>query len=879
MKNYIYLLLISLSVFLSGFSASAAGRDGSTVDSPTTTSTAPLRVATCPAAYEEQNGIVVIETESLNLPSGWQKKTSAGGHTGSAYIDWTGAENFSKTGIGLIETTIKINKTGKYIFQWRNRVGLGTSLTDHNDTWLRFPDASDFYGERTTRKVYPYGTGKTPNPNGAGSDGWFKVYFNAGVWNWAWATYVSDRDAMQVVVEFDKPGVYKLQISARSKGHLLDRIVMFHSSVSPSSAQTLTRTETKCLGETPANQAPVVSNPIPDQVATAGTNLTYTVPSNTFSDPNADALSYSASLSTGASLPSWLTFNAASRTFSGTSPASTTLTLRVTASDGQGGQTSDDFALRINAPAPNPVPTVNAGADKQLSLPTTQVSLSGSASDNGRLVSTVWTKVSGPAATLTAANSLTLTASSLTAGTYVFRLTATDDQGATAFDEATVTVNPATVTAQQVVSLSLMNADTDQEIKLLVPGEQINLATLPTKNLNIRATTNPVKVGSVKMVLSGKQSHTQTETGFPYALFGDTGGDYKNWTPAEGSYTLTVTPYTGAGATGTAGTPLTMNFTVIDQAAPVNQAPVLASIGNKTMTLGQTLGFTAQATDADVPAQALTYSTTGPVSSGINASTGSFTWTPTTTGTFSLTIKVTDNGSPAQFAQEVIAVTVNPASPQQEVISFSLINATTDQVIKVLTNGEQINLATLASRSINIRANTNPGTVGSVKMVLSGKQSRTQTDNGAPYALFGDKDGNYNNWTPSTGSYSLTGTPYTASAAGGTAGGSLTISFTVVDQPAGARLSAEEADGLQVVLLGNPIANDEVTVSIQGAGGLPLRMQVLNMQGKTVSERQLGKAGSHEQHQLSVAGQPAGLLLLRVSTPTQTRTIKVMKIK
>ncbi|MFD1139891.1 putative Ig domain-containing protein [Larkinella insperata] len=657
MKNHFYFLLTCLGVLLTDFSAAGAGSTGS----PTTINN-PLRIATCPAVYEEQNGVVVIETESLNLPAGWQKKTAVGSYTGSGYIDWTGAQNFSKTGIGLIETTIKINQPGKYTFQWRNRVGLGTSLTDHNDTWLRFPDASNFYGERNTRRVYPYGTGKTPNPNGAGSDGWFKVYFNAGVWNWAWNTFVSDRDAMYVMVEFDSPGVYKMQISARSAGHLLDRIVMYHSSVSSSSAQALTRTETKCLGGTPANQAPVVANPIPDQVATAGTNFAYTFPSTTFSDPDANALSYSASLSTGASLPSWLTFNAASRTFSGNPPGSTTLSLRVTANDGQGGQVSDDFALRINAPAPNPAPTVSAGADQQLSLPTTRVSLAGSATDNGQIASTVWTKVTGPAATLTSANSLTLTASDLTAGTYVFRLTATDDQGATAIDEATVTVNPETVAAQQVVSFSLMNADTDQEIKVLADGEPLNLATLPTKNLNIRANTNPITVGSVKMVLSGKQNRTQTETGAPYALFGDTNGDYKNWTPVVGSY-------------------------------------------------------------------------------------------------------------------------------------------------------------------------------------------------------------------------SLTGTPYSGSAAGGTAGGSRTISFTVVDQPAGARLSAEAADGLQVVLLGNPVLHDEVSVKVQGVTGQPVRMQVVTLQGKTVTERYLEMASAQEQHHLSIAGQPAGLLLLRVSTPKQSRILKIMKVK
>jgi hypothetical protein len=44
------------------------------------------------------------------------------------------------------------------------------------------------------------------------------------------------------------------------------------------------------------------------------------------------------------------------------------------------------------------------------------------------------------------------------------------------------------------------------------------------------------------------------------------GGDYNPWTPPLGGYTLVGTPYTGAGAAGTAGTALTLNFSVINQA-------------------------------------------------------------------------------------------------------------------------------------------------------------------------------------------------------------------------------------------------------------------------------------------------------------------------
>jgi hypothetical protein len=48
----------------------------------------------------------------------------------------------------------------------------------------------------------------------------------------------------------------------------------------------------------------------------------------------------------------------------------------------------------------------------------------------------------------------------------------------------------------------------------------------------------------------------------PYALAGDDNGNYRPWTPTVGSHTLKATPYAGANATGTAGSAVTVAFTV-----------------------------------------------------------------------------------------------------------------------------------------------------------------------------------------------------------------------------------------------------------------------------------------------------------------------------
>ena len=97
-----------------------------------------------------------------------------------------------------------------------------------------------------------------------------------------------------------------------------------------------------------ANNAPTVANMIPDRTATVGTAFDYAFPDTTFEDADGDTLTYTATLSDDSALPSWLTFTAATRTFSGTPAASdaATLTVKVTASDGT-DSVSDTFDITV----------------------------------------------------------------------------------------------------------------------------------------------------------------------------------------------------------------------------------------------------------------------------------------------------------------------------------------------------------------------------------------------------------------------------------------------------------------------------------------------------------------------------------------------------
>ena len=105
-----------------------------------------------------------------------------------------------------------------------------------------------------------------------------------------------------------------------------------------------------------ANNAPTVANAISNQTATAGTAFSYAFLATTFADTDAgDTLTYTATKSDNSALPSWLSFAAATRTFSGTPMAADvgTVSVKVTASDGNGGSVSDTFDIVVSTAANN----------------------------------------------------------------------------------------------------------------------------------------------------------------------------------------------------------------------------------------------------------------------------------------------------------------------------------------------------------------------------------------------------------------------------------------------------------------------------------------------------------------------------------------------
>src|SRR5208282_4541690 len=101
-----------------------------------------------------------------------------------------------------------------------------------------------------------------------------------------------------------------------------------------------------------------------------------------------------------------------------------------------------------------------------------------------------------------------------------------------------------------------------------------------------------------------------------------------------------------------------------------NTPPALAAISNRIVNAGQTVAFTASATDTNQPPPVLTFTllagATNATLTQLNNTNASFFWRPLVTqanSTNNFTLKVSDNGTPPLSAAQGFSVVVNPLSP------------------------------------------------------------------------------------------------------------------------------------------------------------------------------------------------------------------------
>jgi poly(3-hydroxybutyrate) depolymerase len=220
-----------------------------------------------------------------------------------------------------------------------------------------------------------------------------------------------------------------------------------------------------------------------------------------------------------------------------------TYVVRLTVTDNGGATATDDVTITVNNTQTNTTPTANAGADINITLPNSSINLDGSGSkdSDGSIVSYAWSKVSGPASfTIAALNAVTSSVTGLLQGNYVFRLTVTDDKGATATDDVNVTVN------------ALVSRPTNQA-PVAWAGNDLGM-TLPMDSIYLNGFASKDNDGQI---VAYQWSQAAGPTQATLSTAGNVGTWIKKMVAGVYKFTLKVTD--DQGATGTHTVAITIN--------------------------------------------------------------------------------------------------------------------------------------------------------------------------------------------------------------------------------------------------------------------------------------------------------------------------------
>lgn len=336
-----------------------------------------------------------------------------------------------------------------------------------------------------------------------------------------------------------------------------------------------------------------------------------------------------------------------------------------------------------------------------------------------------------------------------------------DEDGSSCFFDYWI-VELKTPTRPVVTSLSLMNANIDREINELKDGEVINLSELECKLLNIRANVSGERIEKVSFDLKGPVAHQSVEKLFPYALFGDSQGNFSGRALRPGDYSLTVKTHTQ----GTILSTLTISFTVINEAS---------------------------------------------------------------------------------------------------ISGFTLIDATTDQPVRELTEGDVIDLSLFKDHKLSVRADTKSKKPDKVTLKLQGPVTYTRTEILFPYALFGDvtdRNGrtDYNGMKLYPGTYKLTAIPFL----NGIKGVANTINFTV---------KKKNASDISCKVEVYPVPATHV-VNIKYTGNKEhAYIMIMDANGNVLLQKPISR---DPVDQLDVTAFPKGVHYLKVVNDNGTKTFRLI---
>lgn len=304
-------------------------------------------------------------------------------------------------------------------------------------------------------------------------------------------------------------------------------------------------------------------------------------------------------------------------------------------------------------------------------------------------------------------------------------------------DSGSTTSDSPTNESASLLTFALVDAETNEIVtgyENLASKGNLSLSDLDLKAYSIKAIVNSdhETADLVKSVKFESSFGKQIENVEPYALFGDSAGAFNGKQLEPGSFSLKVTAYAKDKGEGQAIATESIEYTIFDAVDTSHSEPLL---------------------DSSVD--------------GTGSSTNS------------LTDSSTDPTLPEPQSEDGLT---EPTAP---LLSFALVNSETDEVVSGYENLSTISTlepGTLSLKEFSIKAIINPDhkLASSVESVKFESSLGEQVEDVAPYALFGDKNGNFSGKAFESGDFRLRAEAYSEDKADGKLLGSFEIDYTVL---------------------------------------------------------------------------------------------------
>ncbi len=456
--------------------------------------------------------------------------------------------------------------------------------------------------------------------------------------------------------------------------------------------------------------------------------------------------------------------------------------------------------------------------------------------------------------------------------------------------ELTVPVTLEVLDTPEVISFTLINATTNEEIGPLNEGDVIDLNDYQgINNFSVVANIGDFDAGSVVFDLN-EEVPFKVENFAPFSLNGDLNGRiYRGVALDFGNNSITATPFIDKNGSGEFGIPLSINFEVIDSnpptvtdfvlvdartnkiIGPLNEGDIIDLADyrrNSFSVIANTAGSRVESVVFDFNDQIgfntedrLPYTLNG----DITFRRTNYFGVPFTVGTNSITVTPYrednaggDNGESATVTFEVID------SDAPVVTSLTLINASTNEPIGPLNDGDTINLSDFSANRFSILANTEGADTRSVVFDFNDRK-RYNVENFAPYSIGGDFFGNFTPIRLPLGLNTVTATPYSRVFGRGPAGTAVTVTFTVIDDNSAPETLVGQISPNPVVDIATVSLQDRTNNSFKTIDTMNLKASIHTLSGYTITQPVSFQLNEEQKGQIDVSAISPGIYILNVT--------------